>query len=327
MSNKKKSTSFQNMTPQARLLVAIALVALLILSVVYASGKFPAFTEQVDRIIGYVDAPNPSPSVAPSAPVSGVLDVYVLDVGQGDSIFLRSPAGKTMLVDASVSGAYEVIDKFLQAQGVNKLDIVIGTHPHADHIGGMRKVVENYEIGAYYMPDAATNTATFEKLLDTLDARNVPVRQAIAGENAFIPWDEQVEIRILSPFGGEEYDLNNASVVCRVRFGDTAIMLTGDAEAPAEKTALNELPASYFAATVLKMGHHGSSSSTTQAFFDAVNPAIAIMSLGADNTYGHPHKETLALLKDAGIPYYRTDLDGTVRITLDGSTYVVETEK
>ncbi|MDL2258598.1 MBL fold metallo-hydrolase, partial [Eubacteriales bacterium OttesenSCG-928-K08] len=150
---------------------------------------------------------------------------------------------------------------------------------------------------------------------------------AYAGLDALIEWDEQVEIRILSPFDGYEYDLNNASVVCRVKFGETSVLLTGDAEIPAEKIALNELPASYFSATILKMGHHGSSTSTGAALFDAVKPEAAFMSLGEDNSYGHPHREIIELLNGAKIPYYRTDESGIIHFTLDGTGWSVKTEK
>lgn len=333
MANKRKKSAFQSMSPRARLALAVILVALLVVVVIYASGGWLEFSQDIDGALQVSVARSPSPSAAPEKTpganaTTGTLEVYVLDVGQGDSIFLMSPSGKTMLVDASESGMYPQIDAFLTEMKIEKLDIVVGTHPHADHIGGMRKVVENYEIGGYYMPDAVSTSKTFENLLDALEKRNVPVHEALADGDTFIDWDAQVEVRILSPVAGHTYsDLNNASAIVRVKFGDTAILLTGDAEHDAERIALGEYPASYFASTVLKLGHHGSSTSTMQAFFDAVNPSIAVMSLGEGNTYGHPHSEILALLEQAGIPYYRTDESGTVHITLNGSGYSVETEK
>ena len=137
-----------------------------------------------------------------------------------------------------------------------------------------------------------------------------------------------MEIRILSPLADVTYDdLNDTSVVCRVRFGDTSILLTGDAESYAEKAALKELPASYFRSTVLKLGHHGSSSSTSAAFLDAVGPEAAIASLGADNEYGHPHEETIEALRSADTPFYRTDQSGTIHIAMDGANYSIKTEK
>lgn len=274
------------------------------------------------------ESPAEQPSAGRPSAAEGMLDVYVLDVGQGDSIFLRSPSGKTMLVDASTSDMYERIDGFLKEQGVTILDVVIGTHPHADHIGGMQQVLSNYEVGTYYMPDAVNETKMFENLIDALDAQNISVKKAVGGENAFIEWDDQVEIRILSPLADVTYDdLNDASVVCRVRFGDTSILLTGDAERYAEKAALKELPASYFRSTVLKVGHHGSNSSTSAAFLDAVGPEAAVASLGANNEYGHPHEEVVQALKSADIPFYRTDVSGTIHITMDGAKYSIETEK
>lgn len=309
----------------------LALALLLVLALVFAVNYFMG-----DPLGLHGPAPSAAPAQTPAAgaavspqpqlPEGGALDLYVLDVGQADSLFLRSPGGKTMLVDAGTGGAFAQIDAFLQAQGVTKLDVVIGTHPHADHIGSMRKVVEKYEIGAYYMPDAQTNTQTFEKLLDALLEREVEVRQAAAGGNTLIEWDSAVEVRILSPLAGAAHqDLNDASVVCRVRFGETAAMLTGDAEAHAEWLMLDAFPAAYFQAQILKLGHHGSSTSTSEAFLRAVGPEIAIASLGEDNTYGHPHQEILEAMEAYGIPLYRTDLDGTVHVRMDGKGYTVET--
>jgi beta-lactamase superfamily II metal-dependent hydrolase len=261
------------------------------------------------------------------AETRGELTVYVLDVGQGDSIFLLSPSGKTMLIDASESSAYPVIDDFLKNMEIGKLDAVIATHPHSDHIGGMEKVIENYDIGTFYMPGAESNTKTFENMLTALDERDVQVKQAKAGQSSVITWDDAVEIRVLSPFDVNYDNLNDYSIMLRAKFGDTAILLTGDAEGVAEKLALKELPNSYFKANVLKLGHHGSSSSTSDKFLAEVHPDVAIASVGAGNDYGHPHEETLEKLDADGIPLYRTDLNGTIKIVLDGTKVEVTPEK
>ena len=275
-----------------------------------------------------VDAPTATGTPKPQLPSGKTLDIYVLDVGQGDSIFLRSPSGKTMLVDAGESYMYERVDDFLQNQAVKKLDVVVGTHPHADHIGAMEQVVTHYNIGAYYMPDAQNQTKMFENLLDALTEQDINVKQAVGGKTSAINWDEDVEVTILSPLPGVEYDnLNDWSVILHVQYGDTSILLTGDAESFAEKAALKALPEKYFRATVLKVGHHGSSTSSSDAFLDAVDPEIAVASLGKDNEYGHPHKEVVEALEARNIPLYRTDTAGTIHIVLDGEGYTVETEK
>lgn len=325
--NSKKRTKTNE---RLRLAFALLLVLALVFAVNYFMGDplalhGPAPAATPARPAAAAVSPAPP---APTGALGGALDLYVLDVGQGDSIFLRGPSGKTMLVDAGTSGAFSRIDSFLQAQGVTKLDVVIATHPHADHIGGMPRVVESYEIGTYYMPDAQTSTQTFERLLDALLEREVSVVEAAAGENTLIEWEKDVEVRILSPLEGVAHkDLNDASVVCRVKYGETAAMLTGDAEAHAERRMLDAFPRAYFEAQILKLGHHGSSTSCCDAFLQAVKPEIAIASLGEDNTYGHPHQEILEAMEAYGILLYRTDLDGIVHVRMDGAGYMVKTDE
>jgi len=271
-------------------------------------------------------APEPAPTASPAPP--DTLTVWVLDVGQGDSILLRSPNGKTMLVDAGEASAYPAVDAALERHAIAALDVVVATHPHNDHIGGMAKLIAEYPIAAFYLPNAVHTTRTFENMIDALEQAGVPVWPALGGPDAFLPWDEDVEVRILSPLPEGDYDdLNDYSVVLRVKYGDTAILLTGDAEARAEEQMLAALDASLLRAAVLKLGHHGSSTSTSRAFLRAVNSQSAIASLGAGNSYGHPHQETLDALAAYGVTLYRTDLMGEITVVLDGETVSITTEK
>lgn len=270
-----------------------------------------------------VETLEPTPASAPA------LEVFVLDVGQGDSIFLISPSGKTMLIDAGEASAYDTVKSFLNKHKINQIDVVIATHPHSDHIGSMDKVIQNFQIADFYLPDATHSTRTFERMLDALERkRSINVVQAIASEESFIPWDEGVEVRILSPFAGQDHrNLNDHSVVIRIKFKDTAILLMGDAEKTAEYAMLSRLPLEFFKAQVLKVGHHGSATSTTDLLLNAVLPEIALISVGEGNAYSHPRQETLDILESYGATIYRTDLHGTIHVTLDGKDVSVSTQR
>lgn len=257
----------------------------------------------------------------------GVLEVHFLDVGQGDSIFLRSPNGKTMLIDTGEAKYFEVIDSFLQAHEVARIDALVETHPHSDHMGGMAKVVEKYDVGVFYACPAENTTVAFEKLLDILEKKNVRTIVVYADQTASLPWDRDVNVRVLSPFSDETYDINNASIVLNIAFGDTSVLLMGDAEKPAERIMLARQPAGFFRANLLKLGHHGSSTSSDGAFFEAVAPEVVAIQLGAGNDYGHPHQEVLDLLAAWGGPVYRTDINGTIRFLLNGAGYTVATQR
>ncbi|MCE5236611.1 MAG: ComEC/Rec2 family competence protein [Clostridiaceae bacterium] len=309
------------------------LTVIVFLCIIFALSRFP-----VSDLPAGASAASPSPSAAaratasqkPQSGVEGTMDVFVLDVGQGDSIFLRSPSGKTMLVDASEADEFGVIDAFLKAQGVTRLDVVVATHPHSDHIGAMYKVINAYEIGTFYMPDVSHTTATFEKMMDALEKNDVGVKRAEANGESYIPWSDEVTVRILSPLAGGDYDeneLNGWSAVLHVSFAGSSILLTGDAEKPSEQKMIDAYDASVLRATVLKAGHHGSNTSSSDAFLDAVSPEIAVISCGLNNDYGHPHKETLARYAARDMAVYRTDLMGTVHLSFTADGVRVETEK
>ncbi len=273
---------------------------------------------------------NSSPSIAPIAKIDGKLQLFMLDIGQGDSIFLISPSGKTMLIDSGEASQYETVKSFLDRLGISGIDVVVATHPHADHIGCMYKIINDYQIDTFYLTSASTTTKTYSRMLDALEksADTEVVLADAAAAHPFIDWDDNVEVRIISPFSDESYtDLNNSSIMLHVKFGGNAIMLTGDAETAAETIALSRLPASYFEADILKVGHHGSSSSTSSRFLSAINPKIALISLGKDNSYGHPHRETILNLDLINALIYRTDESGTICVTMDGISTVVKTEK
>ncbi|HWP21153.1 MAG TPA: MBL fold metallo-hydrolase [Candidatus Cryosericum sp.] len=273
-------------------------------------------------------APPQDPSALPASEAeteTGLL-VTFLDVGQGDCVFLQSPSGKTLLVDGGPESASQTVLDFLDKKGVVGLDAVIASHLHADHIGGLISVIDVYPVGTFYDPPFDAESETYYQLLDALKENNVTIRSPIASANSFIEWDDDVQIRILSPYGidyGRVDDFNDTSYILRVTYGSTSLLLAGDATQVAEKLALKALPNSYFKADVLKVGHHGSSDSTGKKFLDAVNPSIAIISCGLNNEYGHPDQALLDRLNKQNITIYRTDQNGTITLLLDGTNVKV----
>ena len=253
---------------------------------------------------------------------AGTLTVDMLDVGQGDSILLRSPAGKAVLIDAG-EGKGRVSDQ-LRALGVTELSMAVATHPHADHIGGMNDVLLAIPTKMYLDNGLTHTTATYNTLMRTVELRAIPYKTAVVGQ--VFNLDDGIKIEVLAPAGtplrGTRSDLNANSVVLRVTHGKDCMLLTGDSEADSEdRLVQNGLQP----CEVLKVAHHGSEYSTTDAFLAAVQPKIALISVGSDNNYGHPGPKTVARLEAAGVKVYRTDLLGGLRLESDGKGWKVQT--
>lgn len=252
-----------------------------------------------------------------SALQKDMLNVHFLDVGQGDSIFVELPDEKTMLIDAGENYHGEGIKNYIGDCGYSKIDYLVATHPHADHIGSMAYIVRNMDIGSVYMPKAAANTKTYENLLESISDKGLRVTSAKAG----ITIAEEIDytINVVAPVTIDEDNLNNSSAVIKLTYKDNTFLFTGDAEKKELETITADI-----SADVLKVGHHGSTTSTTEEFLNAVSPTYAVISVGEDNSYGHPHKETLDLLEEFNCMVYRTDIDKTVVFSSDGKTISVK---
>lgn len=251
----------------------------------------------------------------------GRLRVIFLDVGQGASQLLISPSGKTMLIDAGNNDREQAMLDYLKEYGVNRLDIVIGTHPDADHIGGLDRVIDHVDIGEIYMPKIQANTKTFESLLLSIKNKGLKVKTAKAG--LVLEWDEDVQVTMVAPVQTYD-DKNNMSAVVKVVYGNTSYLLTGDAERQSEKDMIES--GADLQADVMLIGHHGSKSSTTLSFLKKVAPQYGVIQVG-ENNYGHPTSTVLDRLSKQGIEVYRNDLHGTVEIASDGHTYRITTER
>lgn len=249
---------------------------------------------------------------------TGELTVHFLDVGQADSIFIELPNAQSMLIDAGDKNYGEGIVDYITDCGYSQIDYLIATHPHADHIGSMSYVVDNMDIGSVYMPKVSTNTKTYENLLTSISEKGLKIKSASAGLN-IIDYDN-LKADVVAPVKIDKDNLNNCSIVFKLEYKNNSFLFTGDAEHEELKQITADLTSD-----VLKVGHHGSGTSTNKKFLAQVNPSISVISLGKNNEYGHPHKSALNALKDCGCEIYRTDKDKTVVISSDGENLTVET--
>ena len=287
----------------------IALIIFVVTACIYISKEY-------DKIFDFTPAK--------STTVEGSCSVSFFDVGQGDSALI-SCGGVNVLIDAGENNKGDDVLLKLSELGVNSLDYVIGTHAHSDHIGGLDTVINGIEVKniiLYDLPDKMVpNTKTYSDLLNAIVSNNVNVIAAEAGKSYDIG---QGKLTILSPVSEDYKDLNNWSIVTRLEFGKTAFLFTGDAEEVAEEDIL--ATSADLSATLLKAGHHGSGTSSSQRFLNSVNPDYVVVSVGEGNSYGHPHAEALNRFANLGAEVYRTDISGDITAVSDGEKITITCE-
>lgn len=238
------------------------------------------------------------------------LKVYFIDVGQADSILIDDD-NKYMLIDAGNNADGPKLVSYFKELGITKFEAIVGTHPHEDHIGGMDDIIKNFDIEKVYMPEVITTTKTFEDVLDAIDSKKISFNVPNIGDITKL---NNSSIEVLST-GNDEKNLNDSSIVLKLKYGTTSFLFMGDASSKTESTLLNK----DIKSDVLKVGHHGSKYSSSLSFLKKVNPTYAVISVGEGNTYDHPHKEILDRLSNNDIKVYRTDLLGTVIFMSNGT--------
>ena len=306
---------------QKRFLVFTALVAFMITTMLGCAGG--------------VALPPPdanSGSAKTAAGENGKMVVTMLNVGQGDAIFIDTGTQK-VLVDTSDTDERDNLRRELNKLGVKTLDKIILTHPHADHIGGMGMLLDEWEVKEVYDNGMPSTSPVYRGYMKQMKAKNIPRHALKAGD--VLTLGDNVTFTVFSPTAdtvekgqvkGYKHEPNNESIVGKLEYGEFTMLFTGDAEKEAEAEMVDAY-GSNLTAKILKSPHHGSKTSSSQKFLQTVKPEAALISLGTGNDYGHPHKQTMERYEKQGIKIYRTDEDGAITVTTDGKTYDIKKEK
>lgn len=309
--------------------IVIATVALLVMVSSQDGGLAESLTNFKDSIVREIWAD--APAAIADLPVNGeataenAVRVHFIDVGQGKSILIEAPE-KTVLIDAGENNQGETVLLYLAKQKISKLDIAIGTHPHSDHIGGLDTVINAIPVEKVILPviskELSPTTATYMDLLNAIAANGLKITPAKPGDNYELGGG--ASLKILGPVRNDYPDLNDFSIVSRLDYYSTSFLFTGDAASEAESGLLDSN--AKLRADVLDISHHGSRDSSSKAFLEAVRPQIAVISCALDNSYGHPHRQTIKRLEALNnVTILRTDLDGSVIITSNGKSLSYET--
>lgn len=255
------------------------------------------------------------------------LTVKVLDIGQGDAILIKTPE-QAVLIDTGDTPTKEKLVSYIKKEGITTLDKLIITHPHADHIGGVQAVFDNITVKQIYDSGQVATSNMYKQYLLTVQKKKIPFALLEAGGQVDVGGG--MTLKVFAPekplITGSDSDINNNSIVLKLIYGNFSMLLTGDAEKESEAKMGKRFP-NDLKSTILKSGHHGSSSSSSPAFLKAVAPDAVIISVGANNEYHHPHPSVMKRYNQQKLTIYRTDTDGTVTVTSDGVSYAVSKEK
>ena len=250
----------------------------------------------------------------------GTMKVHYIDVGQGDATLVQVN-GKNLLIDAGPNKSADSLVEYIKGIGVTTIDHVIATHPHEDHIGGMDEIFDAFEVKNFYSPKVEHTTKTFEKMINAVTNEGLKITTIKAGDGSKIDLGDGTKVEIFSPVDDKYNELNDYSPIMKITFGENSFLFTGDAEKLVEKQVIANGENSD--ADVLKVGHHGSTTSSSEDFIKEVSPDIAVIPVGEGNDYGHPHKEILELLEKNNINLLRTDFEGTIILESDGENIKV----
>lgn len=294
----------------------IVLTLLLSLLIVFAPAGCSKGGDQPGGPSSRPAAQKAKPVPFSQSETSKLLKVHFIDVGQADAILAQLPNGDNMLIDAGNNADGPMVLDYLRKQGVNKIDYLVGTHPHEDHIGGMDQVIREIKVGKVYLPPSSHTTPTYEQVLKALKEKGLKAVAARAGLT--LVESGRLKVTSVAPVTQTAEDINDLSAVLKIVHANTVFLLAGDTGAESE--ALMVASGIPLKADVLKVGHHGSRTSSTTKFLKKVMPRWAVVSVGAGNRYGHPHKQTLDRLRGVGATIYRTDHLGTIVATSDGTS-------
>ncbi len=286
-----------------------SLVAIILVAVVLILGVVGCFYDEIsDLFSGGYSSGGDSDDSDNEAP-EGSITVHFVDVGQGDCAVICTDSGN-VIIDAGTNSSEEEMQAYIDSLGIKSFKYAIFTHPHEDHIGGAEVIMSNYRVENVIIPDLEATSKVYETMLDAIEASEANVKVIEAGmEYSFTVGS--LKAKIIGPVEIDG-DTNNASIITRFTYGETKLLFMGDAETDAEELLLGKYKASQLKADIIKLGHHGSNTSSSADFLEAVSPDVAIISCGLDNKYGHPHAEITERLKSQEIEYYRTDKEGSI---------------